>query len=154
MTSQKLNFRNYGICSDIQKEHDKRGLLAKNRHFLTVWERDISTVTLCWLHTNPSKFYSVPNVLNRVKFRRICMESTERNGANISEPICLHLLIFGKLAFFILLFLKISINPIISKYRIIFVTSHFRTLLVSYLEYEKNAVSGLFFKKVRTPKTM
>ena len=29
-----------------------------------------------WLHTNPSKFDSVPNVMNWVKFRWICMESS------------------------------------------------------------------------------
>ena len=33
---------------------------------------------------------------NPSKFRRICMESSQDNGANISETICPEMLIFGK----------------------------------------------------------
>ena len=41
-----------------------------------------------WLHTNPSKFDSVPNVMNWVKFRWICMESSlAYNWAKISKML-------------------------------------------------------------------
>ena len=43
-----------------------------------------------------SKSYLVPNIINRAKFRRICVESSQHNWANISETICPELLIFGK----------------------------------------------------------
>ena len=33
---------------------------------------------------------------NRVKFRRICMESSEHNWGNVSELICPEMLVFGK----------------------------------------------------------
>ena len=36
---------------------------------------------------NPSKFDSVHNITNRVKFRRICMESLEVNWANIRNNL-------------------------------------------------------------------
>ena len=44
--------------------------------------RDTSPVLLSdwWLHTNPSKFDLVCNVMNWVNFRRICMESSEHNA--------------------------------------------------------------------------
>ena len=35
--------------------------------------------------------------MNQAKFRRICMESSQHNWANISETICPELLIFGVL---------------------------------------------------------
>ena len=37
-------------------------------------------------------------------FRRICMESSEHNWANIAETICPEMLVFGKLASWMLLF--------------------------------------------------
>ena len=36
------------------------------------------------------------NVSTQVKFRRICMESSEHNWANISETICPEMLVLGK----------------------------------------------------------
>ena len=36
------------------------------------------------------------NVQSQVKFRIICMESSEHNWANISETICPEMLVFGK----------------------------------------------------------
>ena len=57
-----------------------------------------------WLHTNSSKFDSVHNIGNRVKFRRICMESSEKNGTSISETICPTVLVIDK-------YCKSSINP-------------------------------------------
>ena len=36
------------------------------------------------------------NIRNRVRFRRICMESSEHNWANISETIGPKMLVFGK----------------------------------------------------------
>ena len=36
------------------------------------------------------------NVWTQAKFRRICMESSEHNWANISETICPEMLVFGK----------------------------------------------------------
>ena len=35
--------------------------------------------------------------MNKSKFRRICMESSEHNWANISGTICLEMLVFGGL---------------------------------------------------------
>ena len=57
---------------------------------------DISAVMLWWLHTNPSKFDSGHNIRNQIKFRRICMESSEQNRPSISETICPTMLGFGK----------------------------------------------------------
>ena len=36
-------------------------------------------------------------IRNRVKFRRICKESSEHNWADISETICPQIIVFGKL---------------------------------------------------------
>ena len=36
-------------------------------------------------NTNPSKFDSVHNIRNRIKFRRICVEKSEQNGTRISQ---------------------------------------------------------------------
>ena len=57
-----------------------------------------------WLHINSSKFDSVHNIGNRVKFRRICVESSEKNGTSISETICPTMLVIDK-------YYKCSINP-------------------------------------------
>ena len=58
---------------------------------------DTSTALLWSLHTNPSKFDLVPNVMNWVKIRRTCMESSQKhNWTNISRTICPGMLIFGK----------------------------------------------------------
>ena len=43
----------------------------------------------------PSKCLGL-NIYTQVKFRRICMESSPHNWANISETICPKMLIFGK----------------------------------------------------------
>ena len=67
-------------------------------------------------HKNyPSKFDSVCHTRNRVKFRRICMESSEHHWANISETICPEMLVFGKQASQMLFFQNILTNPIISQ---------------------------------------
>ena len=50
------------------------------------------------------------NALTQVKFRRICLVSSEQNWANISETICPTMLAFGK--FFSQ---NILTNPIISE---------------------------------------
>ena len=42
-----------------------------------------------------SKSYLVPNLVNRTKFRRICVESSQHNWANISETIGPELLILA-----------------------------------------------------------
>ena len=47
-------------------------------------------------YTNPSKFDSVHNIRNQIKFRRICMESSEQSGTSISKTICPTMLVFGK----------------------------------------------------------
>ena len=36
------------------------------------------------------------NFRNRVKFKRICMASSEQNGTSISETICPTVLVFGE----------------------------------------------------------
>ena len=38
----------------------------------------------------------VHNVMNRVKFRQLCLESAEHNLANISETNCPKMIVFGK----------------------------------------------------------
>ena len=48
--------------------------------------------------------------MNRVKFRRICMESSEYNWANILETICPEMLVFGKKAFWMLFVQNIPTN--------------------------------------------
>ena len=48
---------------------------------------DISPVMLKWHHKNPSKFDLFHKVKNQVKFRKICMESSEKKSACISETI-------------------------------------------------------------------
>ena len=71
--------------------------LLKNKHFqITNCLWDISSVMLWRFHINPSKFGLVHKIRNQVRFRRICMESSEHNWANISEAICPKLLIFGE----------------------------------------------------------
>ena len=61
------------------------------------------------------KFDSCHNVMTQVKFRRICMESSEHNWANISETICPTMPVFVKYASWMLFFQAILVNPIISK---------------------------------------
>ena len=56
----RITFWNYGICWDILK-----GLLAKNVHFRANCLWDISPVMLRLLHTNPSKFAFVHNLINQ-----------------------------------------------------------------------------------------
>ena len=56
------------------------------------------------------------------------MESLEHNCGNNSPAICTNMLILGKDTFLVLIAQMISINPISSQI-IIFVTSHFVTLL-------------------------
>ena len=87
----------------------------------------ISSVIPWWLHTNLSKFDSVHNIRNQLKFRRICMESSEQNRSSISETVCPTMLVFGKYAFQMLFFQNIPTNPIISKISFLW-RHHFRTL--------------------------
>ena len=62
------------------------------------------------------KFDSGHNVMTQAKFRRICMESSEHNWANISETICPTMPVFGKQASWMLFFQAILTNPIISNF--------------------------------------
>ena len=64
---------------------------------------------------NPSKFDLGLNVMTQVKFRRICVESSQYNWANISEKICPTMLVFGKLASWMKFFQNILTNSIISQ---------------------------------------
>ena len=57
---------------------------------------------------------SVHNIGNQVKFRRICMESSEQNRTSICKTICPKMLVFGKYTFQMLFFQNIPTNPIIS----------------------------------------
>ena len=86
---KNLNFWNYGIRWDILKEQHLKGLLVKNLHCRENCLRDTSPVLLSdwWLHTNPSKFDLVCNVMNWVNFRRICMESSEHNAPIKINPV-------------------------------------------------------------------
>ena len=72
------------------------------------------------------------------------MESTEQTGAYIYPPICTNCLIFGNGAFFILSFLNMLTNPIISQISL-FMTSHFSTLFECLIQEEKS-VTGRFDK--------
>ena len=56
----------------------------------------------------------VHNIGNQVKFRRICMESSEQNRTSICKTICPTMLVFGKYTFQMLFFQNIPTNPIIS----------------------------------------
>ena len=47
---------------------------------------------------------TVLNVRDRSKMRRACMEPSEHKGANISQPNCNKMLIFGKRVFFVMFF--------------------------------------------------
>ena len=73
------------------KEHPK-GLLAKNQHSRAN-QPSYALMTPC---TNPSKFDSAHNIRNRIKFRRICVESSEQNGIRIFETTCPIMLLFGQ----------------------------------------------------------
>ena len=69
-----------------------------------------------WLKTVlQSVLYLGLNVQTQFKIRRICMESSEHNWANISEAICSQKLLFGKQASQTLFFQNILTNPIISQ---------------------------------------
>ena len=70
----------YGICYYILKEHDEKGLLAKNQHLIAIWGRDISSVMPWWLHTNPSNFVLVPT-----KFL-VCNQSLEIEKTMVWQP--------------------------------------------------------------------
>ena len=94
----------------------------------------ISDDILPWLCSDPIqiliKIGLVPNVKNQAIFRRICMESLEHNCGNKSLTICTNILIFSKDTYLVLISRMISTNPISSQ-TLIFVTSHFATLLSS-----------------------
>ena len=60
------------------------------------------------------------------------MESLEHKSPNISLPNCSKMLIFGKEAFFIMLFANIFTNPIISIIEI-FVMSHLSDKMLTVL---------------------
>ena len=56
------------------------------------------------------------NVMTQVKFRRICMESSEHNWPNVSETICPTMLVFdNKASWMFSGFRNILTNPIISQ---------------------------------------
>ena len=95
---------------------DPKWFVAKNQHPIVIWGWDMSTFMLWWPYTNPSNFASVPNVMNWGKIRRVYMESSEHESAHISPPKWNRRLIFGKRAFFMMLFLNVSSYPIISQF--------------------------------------
>ena len=67
------------------------------------------------IHTNLSKISLDRNVYDPGLFRRIYMQSAAHNGADISPTNCTNRPIFGKGAFYILLYLLLNmpINSII-----------------------------------------
>ena len=78
-------------------------------------------------YTNPSKFDSVHNIRNRVKLRRICVESSEQNGTRISRDNLPHNAIVWPEGLPDVVLSKYPTNPINSN--IIFLRRHrFRTL--------------------------
>ena len=93
MTSQKLNLGNYGITLHTQEEQDEKSPLVKNESVGAVgakWRGYITTVMPWWRHINPFNIGLAGN------FIRICMKSSEHNGAYISLPICTTRLIFAR----------------------------------------------------------
>ena len=77
------------------------------------------------------------------------MESSEHNWTNISETISPEMLVFGEKASWMLFFMNILINPIISKVNI-FMMSHLGTLsdTLNNLSWEKSGVEGLLKTKL------
>ena len=67
----------------------------------------------------------VHNIGNQVKFRRICMESSEQNGTSICYTIHPTMLLFGKYTFQMLFFENIPTNPIISNIYVQFLWHHY-----------------------------
>ena len=78
-----------------------------------------SPVMPWWLHTNPSKFDSVHSMWNWVKFRKICMESTEQNETSISETICPTMIVFGpqKINFYDVITLELNCKQELTPYK-------------------------------------
>ena len=91
---------------------DKKALLSI--HISKRWDIQWACALIWSLQIH--KFDSCHNVMTQVKFRRICMESSEHNWANISETICPTMLVFGKQASQMLFFQAILTNPIISNF--------------------------------------
>ena len=118
----KIKFVKLWDFRGIMKEHPK-GLLAKNQHSRAN-QPSYALMTPC---TNPSKFDSVDNIRNRVKLRRICVESSERNGTRMSQDNLPHNAIVWPEDLSDVVLSKYPTNPINSN--IIFLRRHrFRTL--------------------------
>ena len=110
----------WDLLGYFQRTSSKRPtrVLAKNLHSMAncVGDTCMSPILPWWLHAKPSKFDLVPiSVMNWVKLRKICMELSEHNWADISKAICTGMLIFGKWAFWMLFFHNTPKNRIISQ---------------------------------------
>ena len=71
---------------------DKKALLSI--HISKRWDIQWACALIWPLQID--KFDSCHNVMTQVKFRRICLESSEYNWANISATICPPMPVFGK----------------------------------------------------------
>ena len=119
---------NCGICWAILGGRRPRRLLAKDWHFGASCLWDVGPDVLRWLHADPSKSYLVPNLMNRARFRGICMESSRRGWAGVSETIWPELLTFGEWASWTLFFRSILADPVVSQISFLW-RHHFGTLL-------------------------
>ena len=75
-------YHNEGTTS---KRHIHKKLAFQGK---CLWDTYITAVMLWRPNTNHPTFHSVHNIKDQVKFRRICMESSEQNGTSISNTIC------------------------------------------------------------------
>ena len=100
-------WRDWLACSELRTRMKKVPLPNISLLLQISVPGDASTGFLWWLHTNPSKMI----------LRRICMESSKHNVAYtcIPTPICTKGLSFSEWTFFILFFLDVPTNSIISQ---------------------------------------
>ena len=100
-------WRDWLACSELRTRMKKVPLPNISLLVQISIPGDASTGFLWWLHTNPSKMI----------LRRICMESSKHNVAYtcIPTPICTKGLSFSEWTFFILFFLDVPTNSIISQ---------------------------------------
>ena len=77
------------------KEQDAKGLLNISIPGQIVFEilAQLCSDDFIQIFLNLTQFY---NFRNRVKFKRICMASSEQNGTSISKTIFPTVLVFGK----------------------------------------------------------
>ena len=86
------------VTLSFSQFHGQRDwLLTRALHIFNQYMRLLYCFLLHLLFTASNFIFDLgQNVYTQVKFRRICLESSEHNWANISETICPETLVFGK----------------------------------------------------------